>query len=115
MPGTRLLTWIGLLTGCAGLLLQFSLSIPSRTGPDGGLFGALVTFFSYFTILANLALVLIYTAELTSGPALALFRRPVTRGMMAAAILLVMAFYHLMIAPGLNWQGWWKEADTFLH
>jgi len=111
----RLLTWTGLLIGGAGLALQFSLSIPARIGPDGGLFGSLVSFFSYFTILSNSALVLVYASELTFAPALDVFRRPVTRGMMAAAILLVMAFYHFMIAPSMNHQGAWKVANAILH
>jgi hypothetical protein len=115
MSAARILTWTGLLIGAAGLALQFSLSIPARMEPDGGLGGALVTFFSYFTILSNSVLVLIYASGLTAAPALEVFRRPVTRGMMAAAILLVMAFYHFMIAPSMNWQGWWKLADTTLH
>jgi len=108
-------TWAGLLIGAAALLLQFGLTIPARMGNGDSIFGALIFFFSFFTILTNLTLVLIYASELWPRQWLNWFRRPATRGMMVAAIILVMGFYHFILAASWNPEGWFKIADVALH
>jgi hypothetical protein len=108
-------TWAGLVIGLAALILQFSLTIPARVASGDNIAGALVFFFSFFTILTNLALVMIYVSELWPREALGWFRRPETRGMMVALIVLVMGFYHFVLAESWNPQGWFKVADVALH
>jgi hypothetical protein len=108
-------TWIGFIVGAAALILQFSLTIPVRLNNGDSFAGALLFYFSFFTILTNLMLVLIYAAELWPRRWLGWFHRPVTRGMMAAAITLVMVFYHLILAETWDPQGFNLVADTALH
>jgi hypothetical protein len=108
-------TWIGLLLGAAALILQFALAIPLRMSNGDSLLGALVYFFTFFTILTNLMLVLIYASELWPREFLRWWRSPVTRGMMAAAIILVGLFYHFFLAATWNPQGLFKVADISLH
>ena len=108
-------TWIGLVLGTSALILQFSLTISARLSSGDNIAGALVFFFTFFTILTNLALVLIYASELWPRQWLNWFRRPATRGMMVALILLVMGFYHLVLAQTWNPEGWFKVADIALH
>lgn len=108
-------TWIGFILGAAGLVLQFAITIPLRLNNGDSFPGAVVFYFSFFTILTNLALVLIYASELWPRRWLRWFRSPVTRGMMAAAITLVMAFYHLILAETWDPQGLGLVADTTLH
>jgi hypothetical protein len=108
-------TWIGLIVGLAALVLQFSLSIPLRIGNGDNIFGALVYFFTFFTILSNIMVVLVYASDLWPREAMAWFRSPVTRGMTAAAITLVGLFYHFVLASTWNPQGWFKVADVSLH
>ncbi len=108
-------TWIGLLLGAAALLLQFAITIPARLAAGDTLFGALVFFFSFFTILTNLTLVLIYASELWPRQGLSWFRRPVTRGMTVALIVLVALFYHFLLAATWAPQGLAKVADVGLH
>lgn len=108
-------TWIGLILGTAALLLQLWITIPLRLGRGDNILGALVFFFSFFTILTNLALVLIYASELWPRQWLNWFRRPATRGMMVAAIILVMGFYHFVLAATWAPEGWAKVADIALH
>ncbi len=108
-------TWIGLVLGTAALLLQFAITIPARLAGDDTLFGALVFYFSFFTILTNLALVLVYASELWPRQALNWFRRPATRGMMVALIVLVGLFYHFLLAATWAPQGLAKLADIALH
>jgi hypothetical protein len=113
-PG-RALALAGLVIGLAALLLQFSLTIPLRVSRTGNLIDALVFFFTFFTILTNLMLVLIYLSELVGGRWLGWWRSPVTRGMMAGAIGLVMGFYHFVLAATWAPEGLFLLADVLLH
>lgn len=108
-------TWIGLAGGAAALILQFGLSIPLRMSNGDNIFGALIYFFTFFTILTNIMLVLIYAADLWPRQSLRWWRSPVTRGMMAAVMVLVCLFYHFFLAGTWNPQGWFKVADIALH
>lgn len=108
-------TWIGLVIGLAALILQFSLSIPLRMGNGDTIAGALVYFFTFYTILTNIMLVLIYASDLWPREALRWWRSSATRGMMTAAMILVCLFYHFFLAGTWNPQGWFKVADVTLH
>ena len=108
-------TWIGLIVGIAALVLQFGLSIPLRMSNGDTIFGAVIYFFTFFTILTNIMLVLIYAADLRPRQSLNWWRSPVTRGMMAAVMVLVCLFYHFFLADTWNPQGWFKVADIALH
>ena len=108
-------TWFGLLLGVAALALQFSITIPAQMSKGDDLFGALAYFFSYFTILTNLMLALIYLSEVTSWRWLSWWRWPSTQAMMVGAILLVMVFYHFILSGSWDPQGWQKVADVALH
>ncbi len=111
----RVATFAGLLIGTAALVLQFYLTMVVRLGNGDSLFGALWFLFTFFTILTNLMLVLIYLADLDDTRFLGWWRAPVTRGMMAATMTVVTVFYHVMLA-GL-WQptGLQLLADITLH
>ncbi|MGN6685874.1 MAG: Pr6Pr family membrane protein [Devosia sp.] len=109
------LTWVGFVAGAAALILQLAITLPLRLDKGDSLVGALLFYFSFFTILSNLALVLIYAAELWPRAPLGWFRRPVTQGMMAAAITLVMVFYHLILAETWDPQGLSLVCDVTLH
>ena len=108
-------TWIGLIVGLGALILQFSLSIPLRISNGDTIFGALIYFFTFYTILTNIMLVLTYASDLWPREALSWWRSPVTRGMMVAVMILVGLFYHFFLAGTWNPQGWFKVADVTLH
>ena len=108
-------TWIGLVIGAAALILQVSLTIPARLANGDTLIGAVIFFFTFYTILTNIMLVLIYVSDLWPRESLSWWRSPVTRGMMAATITLVGLFYHFFLAGTWNPQGWFKVADVALH
>lgn len=115
MSGRRLVGWFGLTLGVAALLLQFGLTLTSRLAQGDSVWGATIFYFSFFTIISNLMLVLVYaSAEARSGW-LSFWRRPTTRAMMAGAITLVMVFYHVMLAQLWAPQGWAYVADVTLH
>jgi len=115
MNPQRVLTLVGFLIGVVGLVLQFSISIPAYLSAGRNLADALITFFTFYTILTNLALVLIYLSDLTKAQWLGWFRLERTRAMMAGAILLVMLFYHALLASLWSPEGAAWVADSILH
>ena len=117
----NLLAWAGILVGCVGLALDFWVILPSmmtvtaanpvaRPLPD-----TLVYFWSYFTHLTNLWLVLTYAAVVSGARWLGWFRRPVIMASAAAFIILVMLYYHFMLAPTLRMEGALLVATWLLH
>ena len=106
---------LGFVIGLGALLLQFALAIPLRLSTGDNLLGAVVYYFTFFTILTNLMLVLIYLSELSTAGWLNWWRSPVTRAMMAGAMALLMPFYHLLLAGLWQPQGLQAIADTTLH
>ena len=111
----RLASAAGLVIGVGAIVLQFALSFPARLGQGDSFVGALLWFFTYFTILTNLMLVLIYLSVMWRARWLDWWRSPVTRGMMAGAIALVMGFYHFVLAETWAPEGLFRVADILLH
>jgi hypothetical protein len=108
-------TWIGFAFGAAALVLQLVLAVQLRLANGDNIVGALIYYFTFFTILTNLTLVLIYASGLWSARWLGWFRSPVTRGMMAMVMPVVCAFYHVFLAETWDPQGAAKIADVSLH
>lgn len=108
MTWRYLVAGIGIVLGIVGLALNYSVIMPavttvSETNPAArSLPDALIYYFSFFTHLTNLGLVLVYLSEMAPGPWLGWFNKPSTRAMMASVIVLVMLFYHVMLAPTLT-------------
>ena len=116
----RLFAILGLLIGLLGLTVDWVAILPimivtetnavARSFPD-----FFVYYWSYFTHLTNLGLVLTYFAFLSSLPFLGWFRSPRTRAAMAAYIALVMAFFHFMLAPLYDFEGLLAIGNVLLH
>lgn len=107
---------LGLLLGLALLILQLVLTVPARVDAGDTPLVAIIYYFSFFTILTNLLVVLVYLAAVVKGRHwLALFRKPVTRATAAGAIVLVGLFYHFMLAALWQPQGLFAVADFGLH
>jgi hypothetical protein len=111
----KLLTWLGLGVGIVAVGLQFALSMSAYAGVGEDIPGSLGTFLSYYTILTNIALVLVYLSAVTDWAWLNLFRHPVTRGMMAANIALVMLYVYFVLRFLFELSGLDQLADTLLH
>ncbi|MHA6690234.1 Pr6Pr family membrane protein [Devosia sp. A449] len=111
----RLLLGLGLIFGVGGLGLQFSLSMSNMLSSGRDLPGSLGSFFSYYTILTNIALVLIYLSEILPARWLELFRSPLLRGLMAANIALVSIFVFFVLRHLSVLTDLWLLADNLLH
>lgn len=111
----RALTWLGLLIGAAGLGLQFAISMQALLASGRDLPGALGHFFSYYTILNNIAVVLVYLSALTAWGWLAPFRTPLVRGIVAANIALVGLYVFFVLRFLQSLEGLFVLADSLLH
>jgi hypothetical protein len=115
------LAWIGILAGLGGLainsweILSSSMTVSADNPVARSLPDALVYFWTFFTHLTNLWLLLIYAAELSGARWLAWFRLPVIQASAAAFITLVMLFYHFILAPNLHLEGGLAVANYLLH
>ncbi len=112
----KVMTSFGFIVGIAALLLQFSLSIPNSLEDGRSLTMSVIRYFSYFTILTNLTIVLIYAASLFPRIGwLRILRTPVARATGAACISLVGLFYFVILAGLWKPEGLWLVADITLH
>lgn len=111
----RLLTWLGLIAGAGGLILQFVITMQAYLAASRDIPGALGAFFAYYTILTNCILVLIYLSDVTRFRWLDLFRLPVVRGLMAANIALVAIYVYSVLRHIYVLEGLFALADTVLH
>lgn len=106
---------IGLLVGIAGLSIDAWVIFPPLLAQGRGPLDVFVYYWTYFTHLTNLGLVLVYLAALVSWRGLGWFRRPQTQVSMAGFITLVMLFYHFMLAPYYQMEGALQVATILLH
>jgi hypothetical protein len=88
--------------GLVGLALDFYVIAGVMGPPQNRPFlSFLVYYWSFLTNLSNTVLLLIYIADLTGARWMGWFRDPVTKAGMAGIMMLVMFFYHFMLAPYL--------------
>lgn len=116
-----LLAWVAILVGATGLALDWWAIFPSvmtvsaTNAVARSLLDAFIYFWTYFTHLTNLWLLLTYAAVLSGWNWLGWFRRPVIMASAAAFITLVMLYYHFMLAPTLQLEGALGIATVLLH
>jgi hypothetical protein len=117
------LAWAGagIAIGVAGLVIDASLIFPSMsvvsaTNPVARSFpDTFIYFWTYFTHLTNIWLVVCYLAYVTEWRWLGWFGRATMQASAAAFITLVMLFYHFMLAPYLKMEGSLQVATYMLH
>jgi hypothetical protein len=113
----RAVAILGLLVGIAGLAIQFSVTIPASLAAGWTFAGALVFFFTFFTILTNMLVVAVYASRVIGstrglGGWLASAR---VAGGTAVAIAVVGIVYATVLAQLWQPQGLFKVADVTLH
>ena len=115
MSTKRIATVAALAVVSAALLLQIVLTVDTRLGNGDSLLGALIYYFTFFTILSNIMVAAVYLSDLVSWRWLAWWREPWVRGMMAVAIVLVMIVYHFLLFGMADINAWFVVADRTLH
>jgi hypothetical protein len=99
---------IGAFLGWFALALQLYLMLSQTPSAWGA---TIITFFSFFTILTNFLVALVFTP----GPWAQFFRRPSVQAAVLVNITVVGAVYWLLLKHLWNPQGWQWVADTLLH
>ena len=113
----RFLQIAGLVIGLIGLVLQFAITIPASMEAGRSLIGSIVFYLSFFTILTNIAAVLVH-ASLVSPAGYAWFPAFAGRRMragVAAAITLVLIVYATVLARLWAPEGLFFVCDVLLH
>lgn len=111
----RIATILAFVITFGALVFQVFLTVKSRLSNGDSLAGALVYYFTFFTILSNLMVAAIYLSDLVNWRWLAWWRAPWVRGMMAGAIVLVMLVYHFLLFGLADFDIWFTIADRILH
>jgi hypothetical protein len=117
----RVFALVAIAVGLVGLGINFQLimsgmwSVTETGAPPRGPAGTFVYFWSFFTHLTNLWLLLCYVSELTGWKWLGWLRHPVGRASMAGSITLVMVFYHFMLAPNYHFEGGLLVSNILMH
>lgn len=114
MTMSRALQIIGILIGVTAVLVQFFLAVDRFTGEGMSLGGSVVKFFSFFTILTNILVVLVHASGVLQRR-LTFFERPRVQTTAFIAITIVGIVYHVLLADLWDPQGLQKITDIMLH
>jgi hypothetical protein len=106
---------VGLTAGGFGLLLQLVLTVPAAIEAGHSPAGAVIFYFSFFTILTNIAVLPVYAAAITDARLLRPFARPRMRAGVAVATIVVAIVYVAVLARLWSPRGAWLVADVTLH
>ncbi len=105
-----LAAWLGL-----GLQLVLSIRLTYRSD-NPSVAGALIMYFGYFTILTNLFVALVSTAQVAGGgPGAQTLAQRTLAGCATTSIVFVCASYHFLLREVWSPQGLQKLADIDLH
>jgi hypothetical protein len=118
----RISALVGALLGWFALLLQLYLMLVQSPAGALAMVGTVITYFSFFTILTNLLVALVFTATVfssgTGRPGTRwgqFFRRPTVQAGAAAYIAIVGIIYRLLLRQLWDPHGMQRVADVILH
>jgi hypothetical protein len=118
----RIAAAVGALLGWFALVLQLYLMLAQSPARAAAMAGTVITYFSFFTILTNILVALVFTATVlssgTGGPPAGwgqFFCRPSVQAAIAGYIAIVGIVYRLLLRQLWNPQGAQWVADVILH
>ena len=106
---------LGLASGIFALALQYSITVPEAMAAGRSQAGAILFYFSFFTILANCAAVISHAAQYLPFKSLDILRHRSVGGAVTTAMLMVAMVYNLILAPQGAPQGESVLCDMILH
>jgi len=118
--GKGIVTWYKAITALLGwfaLGLQLTILVQNTTAKGDNVAGAIVTYFSFFTILTNLLVAISFTAQVGwSHHAVGqFFSRPAVKAGLTLYITIVGIIYSLLLRRLWQPKGSQKIADMLLH
>lgn len=108
----RMYAAVGALLGWATVLTQFYLFLEARTTPVGEM---LIRFFSYFTMLSNIAVSCCFSGYFIKGRWQRFFTSPQTLTAVTVYILVVGIVYNAVLRSLWHPEGMQKIVDEILH
>ncbi len=113
----KALAIIGLAVGTFAVLLQAGLTIKLRMANGHGFAEAVIFFLSFFTVLTNIAVISVYTANLFPGRLgiVNIMNRPAARACAAVCIAVVGLVYATVLAKIWVPEGLFWLCDVLLH
>jgi hypothetical protein len=109
----RICAAVGALLGWFALVVQLYLMLIQSPAGALAMVGTVITFFSFFTILTNILVALIFTAKVFSWGHW--FSRPSVQAAAVGYIAIVGIVYRLLLRQLWNPQGMQWVADAILH
>lgn len=113
MTTGRPIALAGFLVGTSALVLQFGATMASSPAAGRSIGGAVLFYLSFFTILTNLLVVLVYSAALWGRPAL--FRKSAVRAGVAVSIATVAVVYWTVLRQLQDLTGLHYLCNVLLH
>ncbi|WP_292895174.1 Pr6Pr family membrane protein [Nitratireductor sp.] len=110
---TKILNIAGFVVGLLALVVQFALTIPASMEAGRSLVGSVFHYFSYFTILTNVLVVLVHLAAFSGVPRF--FTQAWVRAGVAVSILLVGIVYWQLLSGIWQPEGLFLVCDVALH
>jgi hypothetical protein len=113
----RRLFWLAASLGWAALSIQMYLVCYYRWSSGGSLMGALMSFFSYFTVLTNMLMAVVLTCAATRRESAARrwFLQPWVSSGVAVSIAMVSLAYSFLLRRLFHPEGWQFVVDELLH
>jgi hypothetical protein len=113
----RLLQLAGLSIGATGLVIQAAITIPASMEAGRSLGASVVFLLSFFTILTNIAALLVHAACLFDAArrSLSFYARPRVRAGVMVAMTVVFIVYVTVLAPIWAPEGLFLLCDILLH
>jgi hypothetical protein len=108
---------VAAVLGWFGLAVQLYLILIARWEDHASVMGGLVKFFSFFTVLTNVLVVVALTCAVTDRHSAGhrFFRSPIVCAGITVSILLVGIAYNLLLRHLWHPEGWQRLADELLH
>ncbi len=106
---------LGLVSGAFALVLQYSITVTEAMAGGRSLAGAVLFYFSFFTILANCAALISHLAQFLPFKFLDVLRTRSVGGAATTAMVMVAMVYSLILAPQGAPQGESVLCDVILH
>ncbi|CAN5304135.1 Pr6Pr family membrane protein [soil metagenome] len=111
------LAWAGVVIGIMALAVQFAVTLHFSIAAGRTIPGAIIFYFSFFTILCNIFCVACHAATVNHSPAIPWIwlRRPRVRGAAALYVLVGALVYIVVLQRFWGPQGMMRVLDIVLH
>lgn len=102
MSTRQSIAWLGFVLGLGTMVAQLFLTVSLRMADGDNVVQAVVHYLGFLTYLANIAVTLVYAAEILPWRPLKWFAKPQVQASALATVVLVALFYHFILKATLE-------------